>query len=385
MHSNYPLALISFLFLLAAAPVRGQGFIEKVTDLFEFNVGKPVEDTTRFQPKIVLAPIAYFEPNTSLGLGVGAKLLFKPKRAQELTRTSNLPVAVSYTLNNQFIFSSSYTVFFPEENWLLRGNLGYKNFPQKYYGIGNLSREEDRIDIAYQQFLFEPLVLHKTARNLFLGGGVRYNTFYNTELEEATDEFPEGFDLQDSLGSTSAGLELAGIYDSRDNVLNAQRGLLVELTQGFYGEQFGGTHTFQLTKLDVRRYKRLNAKSTLALNLFARHTWSDAPEQELSALGGESFLRGHITDRFRDRAALFYQMEYRYRGKGRIGFVTFAGAGKVAPSFGELDLRDLHYSIGAGLRLMIVPSERLNLRFDYALGLGPSSDRNFYLGIAEAF
>ena len=373
-----------FLCLLSTC-VPAQGFVEKVTDLLEIKLGKTPADTTVFQPKIVLAPIAYFEPNTSLGLGVGAKLLFKPRRGQALTRTSNLPVAISYTLRGQFFFSSSYTVFFPEERWLLRGNLDFRNFPQGYYGVGNRTGEEDRIDIGYKQFLFEPLLLRRVLPDLFLGGGLRYNAVFDTQLEEATDEFPEGYDLQDSLGSTSAGLELAAIFDSRDNVLNAERGLLVEFTQGFYGTGFGGTNSFELSKLDLRYYRRLGTVSTLAFQTFGRHSWNDAPAQELSVLGGPTLLRGFAEGRFRDRVALFSQLEYRYQGRGRFGFVTFAGAGQVADRLGDIALGELRYSVGAGARVLIIPSERLNLRLDYAFGIGPSNDRNFYLGIAEAF
>ena len=378
------LALLS-AFILLSFPTAAQGFIEKVTDLLEFNLGPAVEDTSVFQNKVVLSPIAYYEPQTNFGLGVGAKILFKPKRAQELTRTSNLPISASYTLNGQFFFFSSYTIFFPEEKWLLRGNLEFRSFPQGYYGVGNGTTEADRTEISFKQFLFEPLLLRQVTKNLFLGGGVRYNRVYDTVLDEATDELPAEFSLQDSLGSTSAGLELAGIFDSRDNVLNAQRGLLIEFTQGFYGDHLGGTNNFQLSKLDLRRYQRLNDRSILAINVFGRHTWNDAPAQELSTLGGPTLLRGFQEGRFRDNVAFFSQAEYRYQGTGRLGFVAFAGAGQVADRIGDLGLGDFRYSVGAGLRLLIVPSESLNLRLDYAFGLGPSADRNFYLGIAEAF
>ena len=378
--------LLPLLLLLAlSTAVRAQGFIEKVTDLLEFNLGKPVADTTMFQNKIVLSPIAFYEPQTNFGFGVGAKLLFKPKRAQELTRTSNIPLSASYTLNGQFFFFSSYTVFFPEEKWLLRGNLEFRSFPQGYYGIGNGTTEDDRTEISFKQILVEPLLLRQVRKNLFIGGGFRYNRVYDTVLDVATEELSEGMSLQDSLGSTSAGVELAAIYDSRDNVLNAQRGLLVEFTQGFYGMEVAGTNAFELTKVDVRRYKSLGERNTLAFHAFGRHTWNNAPAQELSTLGGPTLLRGFQEGRFRDRVAFFSQVEYRHQGRGRLGFVTFAGAGQVADRVGDLGLGDFRFSVGAGLRLLIVPSEALNLRLDYALGLGPSADRNFYLGIAEAF
>ena len=375
------------LLLLALAPsaATAQGLIDKVTDLLEFDVGKERHgDTAHFVPKVVIAPLAYYEPNTNFGFGIGAKLLFKPGQADARTRTSNLPIGISYTLNGQFFFNSSYTVFFPEERWLLRGNLDYSDFPQGYYGVGPLTTEEDRVDIGFQQFLFEPLLLRNVSRNIFLGGGVRYNTVFNTVLEEDRGELPAGTDLQDSLGSTSVGLEFAAILDTRDNVLNASRGTLIEFTQGFYGAVAGGTNRFQLTKLDLRRYRAFG-DNTLAYALYGRYAWNDAPPQELSTLGGAELLRGYQENRFRDRVALFGQLEYRWQTWQRVGFAGFAGAGQVTDRVSRLALNELRFSVGAGLRIMVVPSERLNLRFDYAHGLGPDRDSNFYIGIAEAF
>ena len=69
----------------------------------------------------------------------------------------------------------------------------------------------------------------------------------------------------------------------------------------------------------------------------------------------------------------------------RIGFVFFGGMGDVPNSLSEAKWENLKYSVGGGLRLKIIKSENLNIRFDYALGLGQVKDQNFYVGIAEVF
>lgn len=376
------LVLIGMLFF---SPINAQGLIEKVTDLMEIKLGPEPVDSSRFQPKLVMAPIAYYEPNTGLGFGVGAKLLFKPGQAGPDTRVSNIPFGISYTLRNQVFFTSAYTIFFPEEKWLYRGNLNYSDFPRPYFGIGNQSRESQRIDIRYQQLLYEGLIMKQLGNNLFVGGGFRYNSFYNTRIQEETFELPAGTSLQDSLGSKSVGIELAVTKDNRDNVLNPSSGIFAEFTQGFYGKLLDGTNSFQLSKLDLRRYLSLGKKGLLASQFYTRYAWSDAPVQELSQLGGPELLRGFLEGRFRDRLAVFAQTEYRWRTWERIGFVFFAGTGQVAEDPGDLALNGLRYSVGAGFRLIIVPSENLNMRIDYALGLGQSRDTGLYLSIGEAF
>lgn len=376
---------VAFLLTLTLAPVAGQGIIDKIIDLMEFNLGPVPADSTHFQPKVVFAPIAYFQPNTSLGFGFGATLLFKPKGAGPDTRTSNVPLGISYTLKNQIFASTSYTIFFPEERWLLRGNLDYLDFPQEYYGVGNGTRDEDLLDITYQQFLIEPLLLRQVVTGLFVGGGFRYNTYYNTELVEAKEGLPAGFDLQDSLGSKSVGLEFAASYDTRDNLVNAERGVLAEFTHGFYGTALGGSAAFQLSKLDTRTYRRLGPKSVLAGQFYARFATDGTPVQELSNLGGDERLRGFQEFRFRDRFALFGQFEYRWQTFENIGLVFFGGTGQVAASGKELGLDQLRYSLGTGLRVTVIPQENVNLRVDYGYGFGLSSGSAFYIGLGEAF
>jgi hypothetical protein len=78
-------------------------------------------------------------------------------------------------------------------------------------------------------------------------------------------------------------------------------------------------------------------------------------------------------------------VEYRRQALGRIGLPFFGGVGDVTDQLSNLGVGSLKYSLGSGLRLKIVRSENLNIRIEYALGLGKSPDHNFYLGIAEAF
>lgn len=386
-NTNYSRVLVLFfMFNLIFVPLNGQDFVEKITNFFEFPVGK-VKDSTSYQNKMVLAPVAIYEPSTSLGLGLGIKYLFKPGQAGPTTRTSNIPASIIYTLNNQFIVASGYTVFFNEETYLLKGNAEYAKFPLNYYGIGNLSTEDDTREISYSRFLLEPLLLRQVAKSFFVGGGLRYNTFRGVELYEAENDLPAGTSLQEELGSTSMGLELAATLDSRDNVLNATEGIFAELTHGFYDDILGGTHEFMLTRFNFRGYFKLwdTRPDVLAIELDTRRAWGGAPPLDLPTLGGEELLRGFQEGRFRDNSSFFTQVEYRWQAMELIGFTFFGGLGDVASTFSDLRIDQLKYSVGAGLRLKIVPSENLNVRFDYALGLGPFKDQNFYLGIAESF
>lgn len=368
--------------------VYGQEILEQITNIFEFDIGKERQDSTFRHNKIVLAPITSYEPNTSWGFGVGVKLLFKPLGAGSNTRTSNIPISVQYTLKNQFILTSEYTIFFPDEAFLLKGNIGYSKFPIGYFGVGSLTQDADQIDISFDNFLFEPLFLRNVRPNLFVGGGWRINNFSGVKFLEEEASFPGEVTARDSLASSASGAVFGINLDSRDNVLNASKGVFAEFTYSIYNKTIGSSNTFIVTQLDFRKYWTSSTKrpnDILALQLFTRLSWGDVPALELSQLGGAELLRGFREGRFRDQYAVFGQVEYRWQALDRIGFTFFGGIGDVTSDLSNLSFSNLKYSLGTGLRLKIVKSENLNIRIDYAHGFGTSSDRNFYLGIAEAF
>lgn len=381
--------IIQLVLVLCILPesLHAQEFLEKITNIFEFDIGSEREDSTFRHSKVVIAPIVSYEPATSWAFGLGAKFLFKPFGAGADTRTSNIPISLQYTLRNQFIAFSEYTIFFPKEKYLLKGNIGYSKFPIGYFGVGSNTTDADKVDISFDNFLFEPLILRQVVPNLFVGAGWRLNTFRNVKLVEEEGNNPIEFSPE-SFSTTSSGLELAVTLDSRDNVLNARKGTFGEFTHGFYNEKFGSTGSYMLTKLDLRKYWNLftgRPYDVLAVQLYTRMSWDDTPVLELSSLGGAELLRGFSEGRFRDRYSVFGQVEYRLQVLDRIGFTFFGGIGDVTDNFSNLSLENAKYSLGTGLRLKIVKSENLNVRIDYAIGLGKSRDQNFYLGIAEAF
>ena len=358
--------------------------VSRFVEFFTFHPNRRVaqQDSAVYPAKLILTPIIAYSPETSLEFGVGAKYLFKLRHSGPETRTSNIPVSLTYTLNNQVLVNSGYEIFFRQERYMLTGNLRFKFFPQRFYGIGRDTPEAAEEEYSFTQVLLEPILLKRVGfRYLFLGAGVRYNRVSNLTFEE--DSALEESDISGSLGSTSVGGELALVYDSRDNILTAHRGWYAELTHGFYGKVLGGTHRFQLSRIDIRKFVPLSKRrDVLAFQLLASFSFEDVPLSELSALGGSEIMRGYYEGRYLDNHLLAFQAEYRFRLFQRLGAVVFAGAGDVARQVGDFSFGNLRPSLGAGLRFLIDDTEDLNLRLDYGLG---SRTQNYYLKVGEAF
>lgn len=366
-----------------------QDALTHIADFFEFELGKESEDSNHYRTKLVLAPVVAYEPNTSFQFGVGTKLLFKFNHSTPETRTSNLPASITYTLKNQFIVASDYTFFTNNEDYLIKGRNHFLKYPISYYGSGLVIPEGKKVDIELYNLLFEPLILKRVYKKLFVGGGIRWNTVWDEKLADHEEQSPESGAVLNALGTTSTGVEFAVTIDSRDNVLNALNGNFLEFTHGVYSKSLGGTNNFGISNLDARAYIQLwdHRLDVLALQFYSRFTWGDMPIFELSALGGRDLLRGFPEGRFSNKHAIFFQPEFRWQTLERLGLVFYTGVGDVFSTAKQgLNLGNLKYSIGTGLRLKIVKSENLNIRFDYGVGFGADTpEHNFYLGIAEAF
>ena len=82
--------------------------------------------------------------------------MFKFKGSGDETRTSNMPVSMLYTLNNQFFIYSGFEIFTNQEKWVISGNIIFQNYPRLYYGIGQNSPDTNEEIYDTYQFLIEP-------------------------------------------------------------------------------------------------------------------------------------------------------------------------------------------------------------------------------------
>ena len=319
-----------------------------------------------------------------MAFGTGAKYLFKFNGSGEETRASNIPLSLRYTLNNQFIFYSGFEVFTNQEKWVIEGNLLFQNYPRLFYGIGRNSPKENELEYNYYQFLAEPIFLKQLfAKYLFVGAGFRYNVIYNVDY--SSESSIDATTIESFNGSTSSGVEAAILYDSRNNILNAENGWYLEATYGIYGRVFGGTNQFRLTRFDLRHFLGISKSGDdiLGFQLFGRFSGGNVPFNELALLGGSEIMRGYREGRYVDRHLMAGQVEYRHSfGDSRWGAVAFLGGGDVANDLDQFVLKNIRPSYGAGIRFNLDKTENLNLRFDYGIGQKSSY---FYFTIAEAF
>lgn len=206
------------------------------------------------------------------------------------------------------------------------------------------------------------------------------------------------FDFEEDQNFRTNGLEFKLIRDNRDYSTNPSGGSY----QSFVvARDFGwgnSDDSWTNWQLDLRKYFSIGKSNWARQRVFAFDFWlADTPTWDEtqtsegtiinnrppyymgSRLGGSGRFRGYPSNRYNDRTAVYYAMEYRYIPRWNpLGetkwlkwfdidwwqFIGFAELGRVASSFDIGDLHsDMKLSGGLGLRLLM---QKIIIRFDLA-------------------
>jgi len=374
----YPAYVLPVLYLILLCMKAGGAHAQGFMGL------KPLNDTIPDEKNgFFLVPLLYYTPDTRLAYGAAGVYYFKvpPKSEQDqATRISYVQLLGDYTQNQQLDVWGQWNIFTRNEDFLLKGDVRYRDFPDRFYGVGNQSAEANEERYAYELFSFKALALKKWRPNFFAGLDYSFTREYNFSYEEGgtleTGTVP-GF-----AGGTGSAIGLVAVFDSRDNVVNAYKGRFAEFSSFFYRPFLGSTFNFSNINLSYQSYKSIKPGHILAFQTVFRWNFGEVPFLDMAAAGGDIILRGYARNRFRDRHFWGTQLEYRYPLWWRFGLVHFAGVGDVYNRPSDIGLPTLKYSIGSGIRFVVNPAERLNIRFDYGYG---RQGGQFYLMVTEAF
>jgi outer membrane protein assembly factor BamA len=336
----------------------------------------PPDTTDERQSRWAVLPILFSSPDTGFGVGVLPQYVF---RTAPDARTSTLRADLYYTQEGQSNVTVRAGMWWPGNRYRLGGKAQVRDWPSTYYGVGNTfadSLRESFVERSAQvsvdlQRLVRPGVFagvlaafaHRTIREREAGGVLARSALAGSEGGEV-------------LG---AGVFLS--FDTRDDVIYPTAGHLVRLDSRAYGRVAGADFGFTQHRLDARQYVRLVGPFVLALHGALRVSTGAPPFQQLHGVG--EVVRGYASDRFADRHLLAFRAEVRVVPLvWRFGLAVFAGAGQVASGLGDFALDRFHVAYGAGLRFQIIPSERVNVRWDFGFGDDSSGD---YLDLGEAF
>lgn len=204
-----------------------------------------------------------------------------------------------------------------------------------------------------------------TAEQRFrLRGRLQIAYSYNFERNHTFDvnanpDDPSAFDITINIARLTA----TGIFDSRDDLVDATRGMLFSSTFEYGASALGSDLRFAKQFVEQTYYRRIGRGLVFAtagrLGLAAGYGQDLIPSERFFAGGGNS-VRGYLENSLGSRdlfgttggnALLVLNEEVRFPIVWRLRGVAFIDAGNVFARVGDLALSDLRVGTGFGLRV----------------------------------
>ena len=294
-----------------------------IGDLWRMVRRKAAQDDDARRKFVVFSPSVGSKPSTGFNGGFSGNVAFFAGDPRT-THISSLTGGLKVSQKGQTLSGLRLATFTKDDAWFLQSDNRLSWTSQNTYGLGGFTTQADVENLKYDFFRFYESAYRSVRPGLFVGlgldvsdhSGVRPGTpsvssFDDQPYEDYNEEHGFAVDRQTSSG-TSVGL----LFDTRDNPINAYRGLLASASyRTFFAGFMGGDSTWQELYLDVRTYKKLSkdARQRLAFWFLGYYvTGGTAPYFDLPAMAAQDRSpRGYAEGRYRCHRLMYGEMEYR--------------------------------------------------------------------------
>ena len=325
---------------------------------------------------------------TKLAATISGNVAFRP---DTLTRLSTITSNATYTQNKQFFWPIQSNIWSRNNRYAFVGDFRYYKYPQSTFGLGSNTSTDTEDPMDYHFFRFYEFVLRKIKGDFY--GGLGYIIDYRWGISEQGNKNGTQSDYVKYGGtqsSTSSGITVNGVFDTRDNPINPIGGVYVSAQLRNNLQILGSNTNWRSLIIDLRKYFLLNKRTQNVLALWS-YNWlvlnGRPPYLDLPSNGWDSYSstgRGYIQGRFRGSQMVYAEAEFRYRisSNGLLGGVLFANAESFSGEQGGL-IQKLQPGAGIGLRIKIKKTSRTNLDIDY--GFGSQGSRGLFIAVGEYF
>lgn len=320
-----------------------------------------------------------YSATTGLGLGLLGTATYSADRTDPTLPRSNASVYSNMTTAGFFMVGLRGNHIFPHESFQLDYKVNLSTFSTSYWGMGYANADNDDNETDYRRNRINAMArfMVKLAPNTYIGPFVNYRV---TQASDVNEDFSYLWQGQDkTIHTYTAGLSFT--YDSRDFMLNASKGVFVQIDQTFTPRCFGnGKYNFSTTEATFATYGKLWKGAILAGELHGQFNYGHIPWSQLATVGSNDRMRGYYEGRYNDKNVIEGQLELRQHIKGRNGVVVWVALANAFPDFKNIAWRYTLPNAGVGYRWEF--KKRINIRVDYGF---TRNGGGFIFNINEAF
>lgn len=357
-------------------------FFKKIGNYFR-NANKPKPDK-KFDISFIGGP--QYSSATQFGIGIMAAGLYRSDRSDLSIQPSNVSLFGNVSTSGFYMLGVRGTHILPEDRYRLLYTVYFYSMPSNYWGIGYKAGSNNDYYWSYLRLQSQIKVdfLFRLSESLFIGPMASFDFVRGTDFTKKNEADPRSLEqLIDGetprVLTTGAGASI--VYDSRDVITDAHKGIYLKIEQGFYPGFLGNKYDFMMTDFIFDLYQKVWKGGVLALDLHGRFNYGDVPWTMKSRLGGMFRMRGYYEGQYRDNNLMEAQLELRQRVWKRNGVALWVGAGNVFENFRSFDFSHTLPNFGIGYRWEF--KSRVNVRLD--LGFGKNFKPGFMFNINEAF
>lgn len=407
--------LLLFLFFLSQTSFSQEEKIEKekkyplrsIVDLFTkedtLKISKP--DSKR---KLIAFPTLGYQPANGFTLGFISQFSFKIKPEN---RISLLSGGASYSTEKQILTYLKNNMYISNDRLFFSGDLRYYVFSQSNYGLGtniipwgaefkdfNYGTIEQPMN--YNYFKFHETVSYKIFQSFFIGMGIHLDSYTNINdklLDVANEKYTYHYNYSKKYGFSDKnygvnGFSLNFIYDTRDNLINTNKGLYLNMNYRYNPQTHLNKRKSATLLLESRYFipiSKINKQHVIGFWAYGQFLAAGKlPYLNQPAIGWDQNSRsgkGYTQGLFRGTNLMFFESEYRFpiTKNQMISGTVFANATTASDVDKNLGLfQSIQPAVGVGLRILLDKNTLTNFIFNFGLG---RDSKTFYFNDGEGF
>jgi hypothetical protein len=322
---------------------------------------------------LVIVPIPISNPTLGTGLVGGAAWCYGQTAEQADQQPASLTAAAGlYTDNNSRALVLGQQNYWSRNRWRFTGAVGAADLNL------SLPTSDDAGDDSDTDWNIEGAFLFAKLARKFAGswyGGMQVRAIDANQAFGDVQE-SDGFDIDASVNAVGAGVLVE--YDSRDMPINSYAGRYFMLDALLNYDALGSDSTYQNYSATYRAYHELRDGLVFAWEVQGCDRSGRVPLWDACTIR----LRGFSATDYLGKVSGSGQAEIRWQLSPRWGAVGFAGAGFTARAFDERIEDDTIPSYGVGVRFMVLPAQRVNVRVDFARSRDSDA---VHVSVGEAF
>ena len=269
---------------------------------------------------------------------------------------------------------------FPKQRYQLDYKLNLSTFSTSFWGIGYKNADLNSNEADYRRNRINAMVrfMFRLASKTYLGPLANYRVIQANGVDEDKLYLWQG--QSKTVGTCALGFSFT--YDTRDFILNASRGVFLQIDQTFSPRKLSRKqeYSFSTTEATFSTYGRLWKGAILAGELHGMFNYGEVPWSFMAEVGSNDRMRGYYEGRYRDQNVIEGQVELRQHIKGRNGVVAWVALANAFPNFNHIAWRYTLPNVGVGYRWEF--KKRINIRIDYGF---TRKGGGFLFNINEAF